>query len=58
MRGFFSPARFRRPFAWRLLLAVCLLLPAASRVAAQSTFGAILGTVRDSSGALILKARR
>ncbi len=57
MRVFVSPARFRPPFAWGILLAAGLLLPAASRVAAQSTFGTILGTVRDSRGDLILNAK-
>jgi hypothetical protein len=57
MRVFVSPARFRPPFVWGFLLAAGLLLPAASRLAAQSTFGTILGTVRDSRGDLILNAK-
>jgi hypothetical protein len=57
MRGFFSPARFRPSLAWWLLMAGCLLPPAAGRLTAQSTFGTILGTVRDSSGGLILNAQ-
>ncbi len=37
----------------RLLPALCLLLAISGPLAAQSTFGTILGTVRDSAGALI-----
>jgi hypothetical protein len=57
MRRFSSLVRLRTSVAPRLLLACCLLALAASRLAAQSTFGAILGTVRDSSGALVLGAQ-
>jgi hypothetical protein len=53
MRGFCSPVSFRRRVALRLLLACCMLALAVGRLAAQSTFGAILGTVRDLSGALL-----
>jgi hypothetical protein len=53
MDSFCSPARFRRQIAPRLLLVCCLVALAASRLAAQSTFGTILGTVHDSSGALV-----
>jgi hypothetical protein len=35
----------------------CLIVLAAGRLPAQSTFGAILGTVRDSSGALVQGAQ-
>jgi len=53
MRPFFSPACFRRLVALRSTLACCLLLPAAGPLLAQSTFGSILGTVRDTSGAVV-----
>ena len=53
MRGFCSPASLLRPVALRLLLICSLLAIAGGRLPAQSTFGAILGTVRDSSGALV-----
>ncbi len=39
--------------AFRLLFTCCLLVPAAVPVLAQSTFGEILGTVHDSSGAVV-----
>ena len=51
MRPFFSPGCVRSLAATRLLFACCLLLIAAAPAIAQSTFGSILGTVRDSSGA-------
>jgi hypothetical protein len=57
MRGFLSPARSYPPAALRLLLACCLLLLAWGRLAAQSTFGTILGTVRDPNGAMVLNAQ-
>jgi hypothetical protein len=53
MRNFCSPARFRRSVTWRLLLACCFLAAASGPLQAQSTFGSILGTVRDSSSALV-----
>jgi len=53
MRSLCSPVRFRRPLVARLVWAFCLIVPAAGSLPAQSTFGAILGTVRDSSGALV-----
>jgi len=53
MRSFCSPARFRRSVTWRLLLACCFLAAACGPLQAQSTFGSILGMVRDSSGALV-----
>jgi Carboxypeptidase regulatory-like domain/TonB dependent receptor len=52
MRGFCSPACFRRRLTRRILSA-CLIAMAAAALPAQSTFGTILGTVRDSSGALV-----
>jgi hypothetical protein len=53
MRIFFSFVRFRRAVTWPIVLVCCLFSLAASPLLAQSTFGSILGTVRDSSGALI-----
>jgi hypothetical protein len=53
MRGFCSPVGLCRRVALRLLLIFCLLAFAGGRLTAQSTFGAILGTVRDSGGALM-----
>ena len=53
-----SPAvstRFR--LAARLLLCCVFVIGLAAPLAAQSTFGAILGTVRDSSGALVVGAQ-
>src|SRR5580658_4191920 len=41
----------------RVLLACCLSALGASPLVAQSTFGTILGTVRDSSGALLQGAQ-
>ncbi|MGD0735663.1 MAG: TonB-dependent receptor [Terracidiphilus sp.] len=56
MRPFFSPACVRRLFARWALLVCCLLLPAAP-LQAQSTFGSILGSVRDASGAVVVGAQ-
>ncbi|MGA2674048.1 MAG: carboxypeptidase regulatory-like domain-containing protein [Terracidiphilus sp.] len=56
MDSFCSPARFCGQIASRLLLVGCLISLVAGRLPAQSTFGAILGTVRDSSGALVTGA--
>ena len=53
MRPFFSPGRIRFLAATRSILACFLLLIAAAPAIAQSTFGSILGTVRDSSGAVV-----
>jgi hypothetical protein len=50
-------ARFRGQFVARVLLTCCLFLLIAAQLTAQSTFGAILGTVRDSSGALVIGAQ-
>jgi Carboxypeptidase regulatory-like domain len=44
-------------FAMRLLLVCCLGFQLAAPAFAQSTFGAILGTVRDSNGALVQGAQ-
>ncbi|HXR39407.1 MAG TPA: TonB-dependent receptor [Terracidiphilus sp.] len=57
MRGFCSPVRCRRRVVPRLLLAFCLAALAACPLLAQSTFGEILGTVRDSSGAVVQGAQ-
>ncbi len=56
MRGFYSPVRVRHRAVVPLVqcLLVCFLAAlAAGRAPAQSTFGEILGTVHDSSGAVI-----
>ena len=53
----FLPARLRGRLAWRLLLACCLCSVSAGPLVAQSTFGAILGTVHDGNGALIATAQ-
>jgi len=56
MRVFSSPVCLIRSAGFRLFL-VCLLALAAGRLPAQSTYGAILGTVRDSSGAVVEGAK-
>jgi len=53
MRSFSSPARLRHAVTWRFLAICCLLTITAGPLLAQSTFGSILGTVRDASGALV-----
>jgi hypothetical protein len=58
MRGFSSPVCFRcgaipRPLQASFLVTCFLLALAAVPGLAQSTFGEILGTVRDSSGAVV-----
>ncbi len=57
MRGFSSPVHRRRRGFPRLVAACCLLALAAGRLPAQSTFGEILGTVHDSSGAVVQGAQ-
>jgi hypothetical protein len=57
MNGFCSPARLRGQIASWLLPICCILSMTSGRLAAQSTFGTILGTVHDSSGALIRSAQ-
>ena len=47
----------RRRFAWRLVLICWLAAMAAGRLPAQSTFGAILGIVRDATGAIVQDAQ-
>ena len=50
-------ARFRGQIVSRLLLVCSLIALVAGRLPAQSTFGSILGAVRDSSGALVIGAQ-
>ena len=57
MRPFFSPARVRCRVATQSVLVFFLLLLAAGPLLAQSTFGSILGTVRDASGAVVQGAQ-
>ncbi|MDR3750098.1 MAG: carboxypeptidase regulatory-like domain-containing protein [Terracidiphilus sp.] len=57
MEGFCSSARFCGCCFARLLLVCCLITLAGGRILAQSTFGAILGTVHDSSGAVVQGAQ-
>ena len=57
MEGFCFRACVGGRLVKRLLVVCCLLLPMGVRLAAQSTYGAILGTVRDSSGALVVGAK-
>lgn len=56
MESLSRSARSRRRFAWRLFLICWLAAMAASRIPAQSTFGAILGIVRDATGAIVQNA--
>ena len=61
MRVFYSPVHVRHRVAARhlliCLLSCSLLVLAAAPMLAQSTYGEILGTVRDSSGAIIQGAQ-
>ncbi len=52
----FSPAQFSLCAVWKLAF-VCLAALANAKLSAQSTFGTILGTVRDSSGAVVTGAQ-
>ena len=52
-----SHAAVRSRVAWRLFFAFCLLALPELPILAQSTFGAILGTVHDSSGAVVQGAQ-
>jgi outer membrane receptor protein involved in Fe transport len=47
----------RGRFAWRFFLICCLAAIAAGAIDAQSTFGSVLGLVRDSSGAVVQGAQ-
>ena len=57
MHGFSSPLHVRHRVARRLLLACCVFVLAAASALGQSTFGEILGTVHDSSGAVVQGAQ-
>ncbi len=57
MRGCSSPVLHRRRVGPLLLVVCCLLAFAGGRLPAQSTFGEILGTVHDSSGAVVQGAQ-
>jgi len=56
MEEFCFPARAGRRIGTCALLCF-IIFAVAARVAAQSTYGAILGTVRDTSGALVVGAQ-
>ena len=53
MHRFSFPVLSCRAFALRLLLACCLVAASTVSLRAQSTFGSILGTVRDANGSLL-----
>ncbi len=53
MQRFYSPLLNCRALAARILLTCLLAVISTFPLAAQSTFGSILGTVRDSNGALL-----
>ena len=57
MRGFSFPIRVGCRVTVPLLVACCLLVLAAAPARAQSTFGEILGTVHDPSGAVLQGAQ-
>lgn len=57
MTWFCSQVLNARLIAWRFVILCCCLFPASAALMAQSTFGTILGTARDSSGALIAGAQ-
>jgi hypothetical protein len=57
MERFCSPARWSGQIALRLVLVLGVLTQVGGRLPAQSTFGTILGTVRDTSGALVAGAQ-
>ena len=57
MRGFSSSALAFRCGSMRLLVGCCLIALAAAPAHAQSTFGEILGTVHDSTGAVLQGAQ-
>src|SRR5580698_5132835 len=57
MLGFSSSARAFRCAALRLSLSCCLIALAGAPALAQSTFGEILGTVHDSTGAIVQGAQ-
>lgn len=53
----FSLAPALRAAAMHFLLVICLFVVGSTNAVAQSTFGSILGTVRDTSGAAIPNAQ-
>jgi hypothetical protein len=57
MHSFSPSAQSRRRFAARVFLLSCLAAMLAAALPAQSTFGAIIGIVRDASGALVQGAQ-
>ena len=57
MRRFASRSLVSRLGLLRVLFLCCLVAILAGPAPAQSTFGAILGTVRDNSGALVIGAQ-
>lgn len=57
MTWLFSQVLNVRSVAQRFTLLCCLLILASPSLLAQSTFGAILGTVHDSSGAVVAGAQ-
>ena len=48
-----SPEWFRERLAWKFLVLLLLAALFAAPLGAQSTFGSILGTVHDSTGAVV-----
>jgi hypothetical protein len=48
-----SPVCLRHAVTWRVVSLCCLLALSAASLPAQSTYGSILGTVHDASGALV-----
>jgi hypothetical protein len=56
MGSFYLPACWRGKIAVSLLLACLMTAGASAPLTAQSTFGAIVGTVTDQSGALVVGA--
>lgn len=57
MHSFLPSAHWCRRITWHLSLMFCLAAFLGVRLHAQSTFGTILGTVHDASGALIAGAQ-
>lgn len=57
MTWFFSHAVNRRSFALRFFLLCCFVAASARSLVAQSTFGAVLGTVHDPSSAVLVGAQ-
>ena len=57
MHNFLASARLCGRLGWRLFVACSIAAVLSCPILAQSTFGTILGTVHDSSGALIAGAQ-